>query len=245
MLNPPDTPTVLVVDDSPLTVRQLSHHLERRGFRVVTAADGLSGLECARAERPDVVLLDLEMPGLHGFEVCRQLRQFSDAYVLMITASAEESDVVAGLSLGADDFVRKPFRLPEVEARIRAVLRRPRRALPDTPELTAQRIGDIVIDHAAFEVTRGGETVALTAREFALLKTLAAQPGRVFTREQLLDQVFGSDHYDPHVIEVHVGNLRRKLERDPSSPEYVLTVRGVGYRFADPRRGAGAQGEPA
>jgi two-component system alkaline phosphatase synthesis response regulator PhoP len=230
------TPTVLVVDDSVLTVRQLSHYLERRGFRVVSATDGISALECARSECPDVILLDLELPGLHGFDVCRHLREFSDAYVLMLTASGDEIDIVTGLTVGADDYVRKPFRLPEVEARIRALLRRPRQSKGSpAPDTQLQRIGNLVIDHASLEVMRGGQPIALTAREFALLRALAAQPGRVYTREQLLDRVLGSEHYDAHVIEVHVANLRRKLEADPTHPEYLLTVRGIGYRLAEPR----------
>jgi DNA-binding response OmpR family regulator len=236
------TPTVLVVDDSVLTVRQLSHYFERRGFRVLTATDGVSALECARSEHPDVILLDLELPDLHGFDVCRHLREFSDSYVLMLTASSEEVDIVTGLTVGADDYVRKPFRLPEVEARVRALLRRPRQSRHSLPaDLQLQRIGNLVIDHASLEVMRGGEPVALTAREFALLRALAAQPGRVYTREQLLDQVFGSDHYDAHVIEVHIGNLRRKLEADPSRPDYIQTVRGIGYRLAEPRHDQAAR----
>ncbi|HEY7064931.1 MAG TPA: response regulator transcription factor [Chloroflexota bacterium] len=246
MLRELRSPVVLVVDDSPLTTQQLVHYLGRRGFRVVTAADGITALEQARLEHPDIILLDLELPGLHGFEVCRHLRTFSNAYVLILTASTEDADLITGLTLGADDYVRKPFRLPEVEARLRALLRRPRTApASEAAAGTAQRVGDLVIDPATLEVTLAGEAVSVTAREFTLLSTLASQPGRVYTRDQLLDQVFGSDHYDPHVIEVHVANLRRKLEADPSRPQYIRTVRGVGYRLSEPPRTCVPSADPS
>jgi DNA-binding response OmpR family regulator len=225
--------TVLVVDDEAGIVRVVRAYLEKEGFRVLEAADGPSALDLARADPPDVVVLDVMLPGLDGLEVLRRLRRFSEAYVLMLTARTEEMDRVVGLEVGADDYVTKPFSPRELVARVKALLRRPRGAATDgeTPEAPPQRIGDFVIDRARHEVTRRGEPIDLTAREFALLETLAAQPGRVHSRAQLLEQVWGSEFYDDHVVEVHLTNLRRKIEDDPSRGRYLQTVRGVGYRF--------------
>ena len=225
---------VLVVDDEPNLVELVQGYLEREGYRVLTAADGTTALALAQETQQDLIVLDLMLPGLDGLEVCRRLRQFSDAYVLMLTARAEEVDKVVGLSVGADDYLTKPFSPRELVARVKAMLRRPRStagAEPDPPP--PQRVGDLVVDRARHEVLKRGSPVPLTARELALLATLAAHPGRVFTRSQLLERVWGSDFYDDHVVEVHVGNLRRKLEDDPSRPRWVQTVRGVGYRLAD------------
>jgi two-component system alkaline phosphatase synthesis response regulator PhoP len=229
--------TILVVDDEPNLVDLVRGYLDREGYRVVTAPDGERGLALARSGRPELVVLDLMLPGLDGIEVCRQLRQFSDAYVLMLTARAEEIDKIVGLAVGADDYLTKPFSPRELVARIKAMLRRPRslgRVADDIPPV--QRFGDLVVDEGRHEVTRRGEVMALTAREFHLLTVLAAHPGRVFTRAQLLERVWGDDYYDDHVVDVHVANLRKKLEDDPATPRYVETVRGVGYRFA-PQRG--------
>lgn len=227
---------ILVVDDERNLVELVASYLRNDGFAVLTAYDGATALEVARHERPDLVVLDIMLPVLDGLEVCRRLRQFSGAYVIMLTARGEEVDKIVGLSVGADDYVTKPFSPRELVARVRAMLRRPRIAgeigredLSSPPPL---RLGNLVIDEARHEVTLGGDTVALTAREFALLAALAAHPGWVFTREQLLDRVWGNDYYDDHVVDVHVGNLRKKLEADPAAPRCIETVRGVGYRFA-------------
>ena len=231
---------ILVVDDESALVELVRGYLEREQYEVVTAADGHAALELARAARPDLVVLDVMLPGLDGIEVCRQLRQFSDAYVIMLTARAEEIDKILGLTVGADDYLTKPFSPRELVARVKALLRRPRQAVtaaqgraPEQPDETpaTQRWGDLVIDEAQHEVTLRGQPVELTAREFALLLELVRHPGRVFTRPQLLERVWGDAYYDEHVVDVHVGNLRKKLEADPAHPQYVETVRGVGYRF--------------
>ncbi len=228
--------TILVVDDERNLVELIASYLRADGYAVLTAYDGPAALEVARRERPDLVVLDIMLPALDGLEVCRRLRQFSDAYVVMLTARGEEVDKIVGLSVGADDYVTKPFSPRELVARVRAMLRRPRTAGEtchgDAPPSPTLRLGALVIDEARHEVTLSGEALALTAREFALLAALAAHPGRVFTREQLLSRVWGNDYYDDHVVDVHVGNLRKKLEEDPAAPRYIETVRGVGYRFA-------------
>jgi DNA-binding response OmpR family regulator len=229
----------MLVDDEPPLVQLLTGYLRREGYEVLTAGDGLTALELARTIRPDVIILDIMLPGLDGIEVCRRLRQFSDAYVLMLTARAEEVDRIVGLSIGADDYVTKPFSPREVVARVKALLRRPRGASGREDALAPLlTLGDLVIDRAGFEVTQRGELVALTPREFQLLTVLADYPGRVFTRQELLDRVWGDRSYDEHIVEVYVGNLRRKLQDDPSQPRYLQTVRGVGYRMAREVRAA-------
>ena len=224
--------TVLVVDDESNLVDLVRGYLEREGFVVSTAGDGPTAVEQARATRPDLVVLDLMLPGFDGREVCRRVRQFSDAYVLMLTARGEEVDRIVGLEVGADDYLTKPFSPRELVARVKAMLRRPRgtaNSVADGPPV--RNFGALRIDEARHEVTFNGHAVPLTAREFALLSAMAGQPGRVFTRSQLLERVWGTEYYDDHVVDVHVGNLRRKLEVDPPHPRYVETVRGVGYRF--------------
>lgn len=223
---------VLVVDDEGNLVDLVRGYLEREGFSVSAAYDGPSAVEAARTGQPDVVVLDLMLPGFDGLEACRRLRQFSDAYVLMLTARTDEVDRVVGLEVGADDYLGKPFSPRELVARVKAMLRRPRGSARATSGLPApRRFGDLAIDAARHEITLDGTPVALTAREFTLLAALAEQPGRVFTRSQLLEQAWGSGYYDEHLIDVHIANLRQKLEPDPSHPVYVETVRGVGYRF--------------
>ena len=225
---------VLVVDDERNLLDLVEGYLKAEGFTVATAMDGPSAVESAREKRPDLIVLDVMLPGFDGVEACRQIRQFSDAYVLMLTARGEEVDKVVGLAVGADDYVTKPFSPRELVARIKAMLRRPRTGVAEREELPpARHFGELAIDEARHEVTQRGTAVPLTAREFALLAALAAQPGRVFTRAQLLERVWGTEYYDEHVVDVHVANLRRKLEDDPAQPAYVETVRGVGYRFAD------------
>ena len=223
---------ILVVDDERNLVELICSYLRAEGYEVAVAYDGPTAIELARVERPDVVVLDVMLPGFDGIEVCRRLRQFSDAYVLMLTARGEEIDKIVGLSVGADDYVTKPFSPREVVARIRAMLRRPRSEETCSAVPPLVRVGELVIDEAGHEVTLSGEALALTAREFTLLLALAAHPGRVFTREQLLARVWGDDYYDDHVVDVHMGNLRKKLAVDAAAPHYIETVRGVGYRFA-------------
>jgi two-component system, OmpR family, alkaline phosphatase synthesis response regulator PhoP len=227
--------TVLVVDDEVRLADLVAGYLQREGFEVVTAYDGPAALELARARQPEVVVLDVMLPGLDGIEVCRELRRFSDAYVVMLTARSEEIDKIVGLSVGADDYLTKPFSPRELVARVKAMLRRPR-ANSEPARRSASPIlrhGDLTIDPRRHEAMLQGETIPLTVREFALLAAMAAHPGLVFTRAQLLEQVWGDEYYDDHVVDVHIANLRKKLEIDPSQPRYVETVRGVGYRFAD------------
>ena len=229
------TSTVLVVDDEQRLRDLVRGYLEHEGFNVLTAADGQVALDLARQHAPEVVVLDLMLPGLDGLEVCRRLRTFSDAYVIMLTAKAEEIDRIVGLEVGADDYVTKPFSPRELIARVRAVLRRPHSgAAPGAAGIShPQRFGDLAIDQERHEATLHGQPIALTALEYALLTTLAAHPGRVFTRDQLLEQVWGMEYFgDDHVVDVHIANLRKKLGDDPAAPAYIETVRGAGYRFA-------------
>lgn len=228
----------LVVDDEPSLVRVVEGYLVQDGFEVRTAADGETALTLARASEPDVVVLDLGLPGMDGIEVCRRLRTFSSCYVLMLTARADEVDMLIGLAVGADDYVTKPFSPRALMARIRTLLRRPRTPPPDAaapapPDL--REFGQLVVDVPAREVRLAGATVPLTRTEYELLETLSGRPRLVFTRQQLLDRVWndtaGSAPGDEHLVDIHVGHLRRKLGDDPRSPRYVVTVRGVGYRM--------------
>lgn len=223
---------ILIVDDERNLVNLLRGYLEREGFEVHEAFDGLAALEAARRVGPDLVVLDWMLPALDGPQVLSELRRFSDAYVIMLTARTEEVDKIVGLSAGADDYLTKPFSPGELVARVRAMLRRPRSGAPDVMEAPLE-FGDLTIDIARREVRRRGEEVNLTALEFDLLAALASRPGMVFTRGQLLERVWGETYFgDDHVVDVHVANLRKKIEEDPASPRYVQTVRGVGYRFA-------------
>ena len=223
--------TILVVDDEPKIVQLAQDYLEHAGFAVVTAHDGKAALASARGKRPDLVILDLGLPELDGLDVARTLRAESNVPIVMLTGRSEESDKLVGLELGADDYVTKPFSPKELVARVRAVLRRLER-----PKLSSELItvGDVRLDVPRMRVTRSDHAVDLTPTEFELLATLAREPGRVFTRSQLLDAVHGVafESYE-RAIDAHVKNIRRKLEIDPSSPRYVLTVYGVGYRFAE------------
>lgn len=222
---------VLVVDDERNLVKLLRGYLEREGFEVHEALDGRTALEVARAVDPDVVILDWMLPGLDGVEVLRDLRRFSEAYVIMLTARTEEVDRIVGLSTGADDYLVKPFSPRELVARVRAMLRRPRAGTSEQPD-TSLRFGDLTIDPGQRRVWQGDREVYLTALEFDLLAVLSSRPGFVFNRSQLLERVWGEDYFgDDHVVDVHVANLRKKLEEDSANPRYVQTVRGVGYRF--------------
>jgi DNA-binding response OmpR family regulator len=221
----------LVVDDEPPLVQVVSGYLARDGFDVVAAADGESAVAAAREQRPDVVVLDVMLPGIDGMEVCRRIRTFSDAYIIMLTARSDEVDKLVGLSVGADDYLTKPFSPRELLARVRAMLRRPRSSQRG-PAAGVRRFGALEVDPSGREVRVQRRPVELTRTEFDLLDTLSAEPGMVFTRRQLLEHVWGRDWYgDDHVIDVHVGNLRHKLGDDAAHPRYVRTVRGVGYRM--------------
>lgn len=219
---------VLVVDDEETIVDLLRGYLGREGWDVAAVGDGHAALAAVRDVAPDVVVLDLMLPGLDGLEVCRQLRTFSDAYVIMLTARSEEIDRIVGLSVGADDYLTKPFSPRELVARIKALLRRPRAAAT-----RAQMGGSgLSVDLARREVQADGRPAILTNTEFELLAALVRDPGVVVSRQQLLDRVWGADYYgDDHVLDVHVGNLRRKLGEDSEAPRWIETVRGIGFRF--------------
>jgi DNA-binding response OmpR family regulator len=222
----------LVVDDEPPLVKVVSTYLQREGFEVSTAADGEQAVVLARELDPDVIVLDLMLPGIDGIEACRQIRAFSDAYVVMLTARVEEIDRIVGLSTGADDYVTKPFSPGELMARVRAMLRRPRASRQ--PGEAVRRFGDLEIDATAREVHCGGELVELTKLEFDLLDVLSGEPRVAFSRERLLERVWGGEWFgDDHVVDVHIGNLRAKLGDDPRAPRYVRTIRGVGYRMGE------------
>jgi len=221
--------TILVVDDEPEIVRFVRAYLEDAGYRVVTANDGQQALFVARHEKPDLVILDLLMPGMDGWDFIRRYRRERDTPVIMLTARVEETDQVVGLELGADDYVTKPFSPRALVARVRAVLRRARDG-PTPPAVL--RGGDVVLDREAHTVTTSGQEVHLTPAEFNLLQVLMTTPGRVFTRAELLDRVLGDEVYVfERTIDAHVKNLRRKIEPDPAHPRHVITVRGAGYKF--------------
>ena len=223
---------ILVVDDEPPIVELVTGYLEREGWTVSSAGDGVAALEGARVQAPDVVVLDVMLPGLDGIEVCRRLRTFSDAYVLMLTARSEEIDRIMGLTVGADDYLVKPFSPRELVARIKALLRRPRTGDP-APPAGAPPAG-LEVDEPRRLVRVDAVPVELTALEFNLLAVLSRSPGVVISRQVLLDEVWGSSLAgDDHLVDVHVANLRRKLGDDPASPRFVETVRGVGYRLRE------------
>jgi DNA-binding response OmpR family regulator len=222
----PGRSRALIVDDEPGLVEIVSAYLSREGFTVESAADGEQAVELARRNAPDVIVLDLGLPGIDGIEACREIRSFSDAYIVILTARAEEHEKIAGLSTGADDYLTKPFSPGELVARIRAMLRRPRSAAGSTS--VRRLLGPLELDAEAREVRVDGEPIELTKLEFDLLDVLSANPKLVFSRAQLLEQVWGPGWFgDDHLVDVHIGNLRRKL----GHPELIRTVRGVGYRL--------------
>lgn len=222
---------ILIVEDEKNLVKLLRGYFEREGFEVYQALDGGSALEIARKTDPEVVVLDWMLPGLSGMGVLRELRRFSQAYVIMLTARTEEVDRIVGLSGGADDYVTKPFSPGELVARIRAMLRRPRGGDSETHK--PLEMGELTLDPESREVRLRGEPVNLTTLEFDLLSVLASRPGFVFSRSRLLERVWGENYFgSDHVVDVHVANLRKKIEEDPANPHCVETVRGVGYRFA-------------
>ncbi len=222
-------PRILIVEDDPRTAASVALYLRHAGYDVVEARDGLSALDVAAAERPDLVVLDLMLPGVDGFEVCRTLRQSGSTPVIMLTARAVEEDTLRGLESGADDYVTKPFSPRELVARVGAVLRRVK------PRAAVVRCGDVEVDLELRQVRRAGAPVSLTASEFRLIEALASAPGRAFTRAELADRAFGHDALD-RTLDVHVMNLRPKLEPERAKGSAViLTVFGTGYRFvADP-----------
>jgi len=234
----PDPLRVLVVDDEVALATVVASYLQREGFSVDLAHDGPGAVAAAREQPPDLVVLDVMLPGFDGIEVCRRLRAFTDAYVIMLTARDEEVDKIVGLSVGADDYLVKPFSPRELIARVRAMLRRPRAVAggaSTVPEAEQEpfRLGGLMVDPVARVVSVDGEPVELTRTEFNLLAAMAARPRAAFTRRQLIDAVWGPDWYgDEHVVDVHVGHLRRKLGDDPADPGYVRTVRGIGYGMA-------------
>jgi len=220
---------ILVVDDEPTLVATVKFNLEKEGYEVTAASDGEEALASVRASPPDLVILDLMLGNMHGFEVCRAIRKDSDVPIVMLTARTEEVDKVVGLELGADDYMTKPFSMKELLARVRARLRR-RENAPGDQVLTA---GPIRIDLLRREATRHGEPLSLKPKEFDLLLCLMRNKGRLLTRGQLLESVWHYDGFDQtRTVDVHIGRLREKIEERPSSPAWIITVRGSGYRFA-------------
>ncbi len=223
--------TILVVDDEPKIVQLARDYLEHAGFAVLTAADGPTALHAARSSKPDLIVLDLGLPQLDGLDVTRSMRKDSDVPIIMLTARSEETDKLIGLELGADDYLTKPFSPKELVARVRTVLRRSDRA--SSPDEII-RVADLTLDVPRLRLTVGDQLIELTTTEFQLLATLAHQPGRIFTRGQLLDAVHGIafESYE-RAIDAHIKNIRRKIEPNPREPRYILTVYGMGYKFAD------------
>ncbi|HKE54148.1 MAG TPA: response regulator transcription factor [Actinomycetota bacterium] len=225
--------TILVVDDEAAISEAVRARLSSEGFRVVLAADGPQALELADAEQPDLVVLDLMLPGMDGLEVCRRLQTRRWVPVLMLTARTEEADKVAGFAVGADDYLTKPFSLRELTVRVRAILRRVER-ISSTPSSDPIELGGLSIDPSRRKVSLDGEEVQLTPLEFEILLAMARDPGVVFTREQLMDRVWGyRDYAGGRVVDSHVARIRRKLGEDGAEPRFVRTVHGVGYAFAD------------
>ena len=223
--------SVLVVEDEENLVEALRYNLEHEGYAVLTAPDGGSGLETARAALPDLVILDVMLPNLDGLEVCRILRRETDVPILMLTAKGEEIDRVVGLEIGADDYVTKPFSMRELMARVRAMLRRPRKTA-SARMAEPLRSGSLAVDVDAHQASLNGEELRLKPREFDLLALFMRNPGRAFTRDQILEQLWGHDYIgDVRTVDVHVRWLREKIEADPSTPARIITIRGVGYRF--------------
>src|SRR5205823_306547 len=232
----PETPTILLVDDEDAVQKLLTYPLEREGYRVVSARDGEEALDRCGDANPDLVVLDIMLPRLDGLEVCKRLRARSTVPIIMLTARDDELDKVVGLELGADDYITKPFSIREFRSRVRALLRRaavpaPRDGAPAAEVISAE---GLEIDVPKRTVRVRGDPVQLTYVEFELLRTIAVRPGRVFSRQMLLEALWGGSEYrEPRTIDVHVRHLREKLEDDPREPEFILTVRGVGYRFRD------------
>ncbi len=228
---------ILIVEDDPNTSSLVATYLQREGFSILTAYDGEEALRLARRQNPGFVILDVMLPKVDGWEICRRLRKTSDVPILMLTAREEEIDRVMGLSLGADDYVVKPFSPRELVERVKAILRRVQ-SRSRQPEPRTLVHGPLALDPVKYKVTLEGKPINLTTSEYKLLFTLMASPGRVFSRNELLDRFYehGETVVD-RVIDVHIGKLRQKIEDDPASPRLILTVRGFGYRFAEPGEG--------
>ncbi len=223
--------TILIIEDEPKVAKLARDYLEQGSFRVLLAADGNTGLAMARSEHPELVVLDLMLPGMDGLDVCRSLRRESDVPIIMLTARSEETDRLIGLELGADDYVTKPFSPRELVARVRALLRRVQGTVYQPGVI---RAGDLIIDSEMHRLTRRDENIHLTRLEFNLLQILAQHPGQIYSRSQLLEKLHGVviNGYD-RSVDAHIKNLRRKIEVDPTEPRYILTVYGVGYKFND------------
>ena len=223
--------SVLLVDDDEKLVQLLKLYFEKEGFITYAAYDGLQALRLVREKTPSMVVLDIMLPEIDGWEVCKKIRRENEVPIIMLTARDEESDRLIGLEIGADDYVTKPFSPKEVVARAKVILRRMYREIVQRPPL---KIGNICIDFERYQVSKAGENIELTATEFKILEFFAAHPGRVFTRLQIVEQTQGDsfDGYD-RTIDVHIKNLRRKLEDNPKEPRYILTVYGVGYKFTE------------
>jgi len=223
---------ILVVDDETKIVDILTYNLRKEGYETIEANDGETGLNLALTENPDLILLDLMMPGLDGYEVCKAIRKVSQVPIIMLTAKAEETDKVLSFELGADDYITKPFGVRETLARVMANLRRVH--MPQSSEQSSSKLvfGELTIDLDLYEIKRGGEIIELTRREFELVKFLATQNNQVFTRETLLEKVWGYEYFgDVRTVDVTIRRLRTKLELTPDTPTYILTKRGVGYHF--------------
>jgi DNA-binding response OmpR family regulator len=224
------TARILVADDDPKHAQLIRLYLEREGHQVITVGDGRAALELARSRKPDLVVLDWMMPGVDGLDVCRILRSESPVAILLVTARSSENDMLLGLDVGADDYLSKPVSPRELTARVRALLRRAGSA-GDSDVL---RVGDLEVDPGRFEVRVAGTPMTLTSKEFGIVELLAREPGRVFTRAQIIDRTFGFDHeVSERTVDAHVVNLRRKIESNPAEPRYVQTVYGRGYRMAE------------
>jgi DNA-binding response OmpR family regulator len=227
------TGTILIIDDDKDLVRLLRYQLEQKGFAVLAAHDGVEGIQILQEWQPDLVLLDLMLPRMNGWETCRQIRECSDTAIIMLTALSENQHKVRGLELGADDYVTKPFRQSELVARVKAVLRRSRNSLHQN--LTARIDERLLLDRARCQVVVDGQKVALSPKEYKLLACFVDNRGRVLTHQSLLTQIWGWEYAnETSYLKVHVCNLRKKIEPDPRKPDYILTERGLGYRFQVP-----------
>ncbi|MFM8601555.1 MAG: response regulator [Actinomycetota bacterium] len=239
MMNPApnmNSPTVLVVEDEESFIEALKVGLKREGFRVEVARDGVQALEMFDLVQPDVILLDVMLPKISGIDVCRQLRKKTLTPIIMVTAKGAEIDTVVGLEVGADDYVTKPYRLRELVARMRAVLRRVPTERGGELSSSSLSVGDVALDPDQHEVVIRGETMTLPLKEFELLHLLLANAGRVLPRETLIDRVWGTDYVgDTKTLDVHIKRLRSKIEDDPSSPVRIVTIRGLGYKYERPR----------
>lgn len=225
---------ILIIDDEASTRDLARTYLEREGFEVIEAVEGNAGLEAARQQSPDVVILDLMLPGLDGVELCRRLRGNSNVYIMMLTARSDELDRVVGLSVGADDYVTKPFSPRELVARVKAMLRRPHGGEAQANGPILLQFSTLSVDVPRREVKRHGKHIDLTRTEFDVLRTLAERPGMVFSRDRLIQCVWGDDFYgDERVVDAYIKHLRQKLEDDPSNPQIIHTIRGVGYTFEE------------